>query len=233
MMSNTSGIYCIKNLVNDKIYIGSSYNLHKRKLRHFNELSRNIHPNIYLQNSYNKYGIDNFEFSILEICDINQLRAKESDFIKDNDCCNRLVGYNILKDPEDKRGENAPMFGKKHNIETIDKMKKSAIKRWENKDKRKQHSEKLKEIFKSEEIRKDISIRMRKLHNSDSKIKKVPCISLSERNRLNWKNPEYREKMIEKLKGRKSWNFGISMSEETKKKISIKRILYLEKIGKR
>lgn len=60
------GIYCIKNNINGKEYIGSSINVRKRFLRHFSELKNNKHKNTKLQNSYNKHGKDNFVFSILE-----------------------------------------------------------------------------------------------------------------------------------------------------------------------
>lgn len=60
-------IYQIKNLITKQIYIGSSSNFLQRKRQHKTELNRNIHKNRRLQNSFNKYGTDNFEYSILEI----------------------------------------------------------------------------------------------------------------------------------------------------------------------
>ena len=52
-----SGIYQIKNLVNEKIYVGSAINLYQRKCEHFSDLRKNIHDNPHLQSSYNKYGM--------------------------------------------------------------------------------------------------------------------------------------------------------------------------------
>lgn len=64
------GIYCIKNKVNDKYYIGStSTSFKQRWSTHKNKLNQNTHANEYLQRSWNKYGVDNFEFSIVEECD--------------------------------------------------------------------------------------------------------------------------------------------------------------------
>ena len=60
------GIYCIENTINNKKYIGSSKNVFKRKNRHFGDLRNNIHPNKKLQASYNKYGVENFKFYVLE-----------------------------------------------------------------------------------------------------------------------------------------------------------------------
>lgn len=62
------GIYKIVNKVNQKFYIGSSKNFHKRKLRHFNELRKSKHHCIHLQRAFNKYGEENFEFVIIEEC---------------------------------------------------------------------------------------------------------------------------------------------------------------------
>lgn len=65
-INNMIGIYKITNLVNNKSYIGSSINLNKRKNTHFRNLKNNKHPNLHLQASCNKYGINNFSFSIIE-----------------------------------------------------------------------------------------------------------------------------------------------------------------------
>jgi group I intron endonuclease len=66
--SNEIGVYQIKNLVNDKIYIGgTTEGFNKRFGRHVRGLRNGKHDNIRIQNDYNKYGIEVFEFSILEI----------------------------------------------------------------------------------------------------------------------------------------------------------------------
>lgn len=77
-----SGIYIIKNLINDKVYVGKSKNINQRKNTHFNALRLNKHSNQHLQNSYNKYGKDNFEFSVLEYCDESLLSIKEMYYIE-------------------------------------------------------------------------------------------------------------------------------------------------------
>lgn len=62
------GVYKIINLKNNKFYIGSSNNLHKRFIHHKNSLLKNKHHNKYLQNAWNKYGEENFKFEIVEYC---------------------------------------------------------------------------------------------------------------------------------------------------------------------
>ena len=66
-MKNLLGIYCIKNVLNGKIYIGSSIDCYKRSNRHFSELKNNKHKNKYLQNAYNKQEGRYFVFGIIEL----------------------------------------------------------------------------------------------------------------------------------------------------------------------
>lgn len=60
-----SCIYMLRNKVNDKKYIGQTLDVEKRIEGHYKDLSKNKH-NKYLQEDFNKYGIDNFEFIVLE-----------------------------------------------------------------------------------------------------------------------------------------------------------------------
>jgi len=72
-----TGVYQIKNLVNDKVYIGSasrvtkhgcSYGFTGRFSKHLSMLKNNKHHSKYLQNAWNKYGEKNFKFEILAEC---------------------------------------------------------------------------------------------------------------------------------------------------------------------
>lgn len=60
-----SGIYQIRNIINNKLYIGSSSNFLRRQATHFKSLAANKHHSKYLQRSYNKYGKSNFKFEII------------------------------------------------------------------------------------------------------------------------------------------------------------------------
>ena len=72
-----AGVYLISNNVNGKCYVGSTIHLDQRRKQHFSRLEHNKHVNKHLQNAYNKYGREAFEFEVLEIIDID-------DSIKDN-----------------------------------------------------------------------------------------------------------------------------------------------------
>jgi group I intron endonuclease len=68
-----SGIYKIINKINGKYYVGSSINLNIgsdcRLKTHARYLKSNRHKNDYLQNAWNKYGKNAFEFVVVEIVD--------------------------------------------------------------------------------------------------------------------------------------------------------------------
>lgn len=89
------GIYKILNKITNKIYVGYSRNLMKRQYYHLYLLKRNKHHNEYLQNSFNKYGINNFSFEILEECHKEVLVEKEDYWCKLLNAHNFEYGYNI------------------------------------------------------------------------------------------------------------------------------------------
>jgi group I intron endonuclease len=73
-----SGIYKITNIKNNKFYIGSAINISRRWYEHKNNLKYNRHCNRILQNSFNKYGYENFIYEVLEyVDDINNLILRE------------------------------------------------------------------------------------------------------------------------------------------------------------
>ena len=89
------GIYGIRNIVNNKIYIGSSNNIERRWKRHTTELNNKKHSNKYLEQAYHKYGSDNFDFIIIEICEENMLIEKEIFHIQQYKSLNTKFGYNL------------------------------------------------------------------------------------------------------------------------------------------
>jgi group I intron endonuclease len=89
-----SGIYKIKNLLNNKIYIGSSLNIKYRINSHKRDLANNRHCNKKLQNSYNKYGLLNFSFEPILYCERTNLMMYEQLCIDITNCVSD--GFNIL-----------------------------------------------------------------------------------------------------------------------------------------
>lgn len=134
------GIYCIKNLVNGKIYVGQSINVDGRWRQHLSHLRKNTHNNEHLQDAWNKYGKENFDFQIIEICDVDKLDIRERYWIEYYNSMSREFGYNhedggrknktvsdftknkISKNHSDVSGKNNPFYGKKHTNESIKKI---------------------------------------------------------------------------------------------------------------
>lgn len=91
------GVYQIRNLVNNKVYIGSSWGeggIFERWATHKRTLFLGKHENNYLQRAYNKYGKDNFEFSILELCPPKDAYKLESYYLLFTNCLDPVFGYN-------------------------------------------------------------------------------------------------------------------------------------------
>lgn len=72
-------IYQIRNVVNNKIYVGSTQRpkTTERKSQHFFQLRNNTHCNKKLQNSFNKHGIESFVFEVLEEFSFPESYSKE------------------------------------------------------------------------------------------------------------------------------------------------------------
>lgn len=72
-----SGIYCIRNIRNNKRYVGSAVNIAARYRTHKYDLRRGKHHSPHLQNSWVKHGPDAFEFVVLEECAVDELIQRE------------------------------------------------------------------------------------------------------------------------------------------------------------
>jgi len=64
-----SGVYQILHRPSGNSYVGSSKNIRSRWNEHKSLLRRNIHPSPRFQNTWNKYGENEFEFIVLQECD--------------------------------------------------------------------------------------------------------------------------------------------------------------------
>lgn len=124
------GVYKITNLINGKVYIGQSRDIHKRWIDH-----RRKSPylsNIYLHRAIRKHGIENFRFEVLEECRIDQLNDLERKYIirykslKPNGYNLDLgggAGKEISKETKEKlrlatTGEKNPNYGKPKSLLT-------------------------------------------------------------------------------------------------------------------
>jgi len=109
-MESISGIYCIKNKIDNKRYIGRDKKalLKRRWYAHISKLRKNNHTNAYLQNAWNKYGDLYFKFEVLE--KLENSTKQERLQLEDKYCItlntyNTTQGFNIRADLETKLEE--------------------------------------------------------------------------------------------------------------------------------
>jgi len=76
-IKNESGVYIIKNSIDDRCYIGSTIDFYQRFQDHKSSLLNNKHANQILQNFVNKYGLNTLSFNILCFCNNKVLRYNE------------------------------------------------------------------------------------------------------------------------------------------------------------
>lgn len=90
-------IYMFKNKINNKIYIGqTTRSAELRYYEHKTCFNKQTHCNDYLQKAFNKYGWDNFEFSVIDnATSLKELNEKEISYIKEYKSNDKNFGYNI------------------------------------------------------------------------------------------------------------------------------------------
>jgi len=141
-------IYKISNLLDDRVYIGSTVDYNRRHREHINDLKNGNHHNIHLQRFFNKYGLDKLVFNIIEECDNNFLKETEQKYLNtginlfniSKYASAPMMGRNHSKTFKEKmsnimKGKNNPMYGKKRPKWIIDKWVKSKIRKKEDRTK--------------------------------------------------------------------------------------------------
>jgi group I intron endonuclease len=71
------GIYGIRHLATGTIYVGQAQDIEFRWEQHRQYLRLTRHHNAYLQQAWNKYGQEAFEFVVIEECERNSLTERE------------------------------------------------------------------------------------------------------------------------------------------------------------
>lgn len=131
------GVYKIINLLNNRIYIGSTNCFDKRSKAHKYSLDNNKHKNKFLQSDYLKSGGENFIFEIIEFVDKEKkslLFLAEQKYI-DKFYDNQLNCYNLDSSAKCSRlncGNSKTKNYFKHKEETIEKIKISLKSTWKN-----------------------------------------------------------------------------------------------------
>jgi len=109
MKRNTSGIYIIKNTINDKVYIGSAVCLKQRFIGHKNQFKKQAHS-VRFQNFVNKYGFNTLIFEVIEyVNDKGKLIEREQYWIDYYESWKSKKGFNICKIAGSTLGLKMPM----------------------------------------------------------------------------------------------------------------------------
>lgn len=153
------GIYKVTNKVNGKVYIGQSVDIGRRWRQHMT-----AEDDIYFHKAIQKYGVENFEWEVIEKCKKSELDERESYWIEYYDSFNK--GYNCTRGGDGgpvMRGEASsnwkggissdPEYYKQYNkqwYEANKEEKKEYNKQWyeENKEKRKEYGKQYREVNK-------------------------------------------------------------------------------------
>ena len=108
------GIYKIRNLVNQKFYVGSSNNVYERFRAHKKLLRGNRHHSPHLQAAWNKYGSDCFVFEIIaHVVAVEDLFTAENGWLQQwagkSECYN--AGRSAEAPMRGRTGAASPNFG--------------------------------------------------------------------------------------------------------------------------
>lgn len=122
-LKGRSGIYGIRNVLNNKIYIGRTKCFYRRCHQHvraFNKaVSKQINPHLF--NSMSKHGIKHFEMFPLEFCNVDTMEEREQHWMYFFDSTNHKLGYNIRTDSEG---------GMNVSLETSEKISRNLKRQW-------------------------------------------------------------------------------------------------------
>lgn len=123
-MKTYNYIYLIRNLINNKIYIG----------KHSTNILQDgyMGSGVYLKKAIKKYGIENFKKTLLCLCDEDDLNEMEKLYIKVYGSTNPNLGYNltfggdgVIPTDEARRKKSESLKGRVFSDETLRKFAES------------------------------------------------------------------------------------------------------------
>jgi group I intron endonuclease len=95
-----AGTYLIRCVANGKVYVGSSgVSVMSRKQHHFQLLRRGSHRCTQMQEDFNAYGSEAFQFEVVQLLSDGTNFEAERRLIELHDATNAQKGYNTVKVP--------------------------------------------------------------------------------------------------------------------------------------
>lgn len=159
-------IYEILNTVNGKRYIGCTKNTEKRFSQHRRALEANNHWNPYLQNAYNKYGGNNFQYNtIIAFNSEDDMYFNERKIISESEEIYNIAEGGLGGDTYSKRTEEQMEITRKklsdiakvRNKKNLELHRENGIKLWEDDEYREKVLNSVRERSKDPEYREKVS----------------------------------------------------------------------------
>lgn len=186
-------IYEILNTVNSKRYIGCTNNTEKRFSQHRRALGNNKHWNPYLQNSYNKHGIENFQYNVLiAFNDSDDMYFNERKMISESEGLYNIAEGGLGGDTYSNRSEEQMEITRKklsdiskvRNKKNLEMHRENTSKLWEDDKYRERVTDSVNKAYENPVYRKKVSEGVKKaLENPEIKQKWSDCKVGSKNNR--------------------------------------------------
>ena len=158
-MNKICGIYKITNVITGDFYIGSSKNVKQRWAAHKWPSTWKRFPNSQLYKDIKKYGVDKFEFQVLEEVEVEHLKEAEQQFIeKLQPTYNNInaKGIDIERKKETNRNYHKSKKYKEYNKEyQKSEKRKEYNKQYEKSEKRKEYNKEREKSEKRKEYKKE------------------------------------------------------------------------------
>jgi group I intron endonuclease len=225
-------IYVIRNVVDQKFYVGSTSNMRERFRTHRAKLRRGVHHCHHLQAAWNKYGEDVFRFEVVERlpedATYGQLQAAEDVWLLEHVGTKECYNHGLRSGAPWRgcRSEDHPNYGKTLSDSAKAVLSEATKHQWETTDPRTgaRHSEETKA-----KISKKVQAALAEGRGGKFIPSEETRRKMSEANKGNRgpkghiRTAEHRRRLSEANKGNQNW-LGKKHSEEARQKMS-KRVL--------